>query len=74
MCTRFCIDICFLSPTYLGVELLDLTVTICLIFGEAAKLFPTVLAPFHVFTSSVTRVPVCPNPCQHLFLLIFFFL
>ena len=53
-CKSLCVDrFPFPLGTYLGVELLCYTVTLCLTFWVTASLFPKAAAPFYIPTISV---------------------
>ena len=49
----------FLFPlgAYLGVKLLGHMLSVCLTFGEAAKLFFKVAAPYYIPTSNEWKLP-----------------
>ena len=53
-----------LGGRYLGVELLDHGVTVCVTFRKTAKLFSKVVSPFPILISNETQISPCLR--QHL--------
>ena len=62
----------FLLGVYLGVEVLDHVITLCLIFWGTAKLLSQSVYTILRFHQQCMRVPISLLPCQHLLLSVFF--
>ena len=68
MHTFFLLVFLFSLNKYQDVKLLDLMITLPLIFWGISVLFSTVVVQIFIPTNSVQgRVHFSPDPCQHLF-------
>lgn len=50
-CTGFCLNISVPMGKYLGVQLLDYMLSLCLTFTKTAKMFSGVAKPFYILTN-----------------------